>query len=484
MSSLKTSQKLAQSATAAARDLRATMQGRVVLPGEAAYASTRAVWNCAVDHQPALFALCKTAGDVQRAIRAARVHRLPLSVRGGGHDWAGRALCHEGLVIDLSEMRHVEVDPRARVATVAGGAQAADLIAAASPHGLAGVTGTAGTIGMAGMTLGGGYGPLTPQYGLALDNLLGADVVLADGRIVTADAANNTDLWWALRGGGGNFGVVVSMRIRLHPIRGLLAGLILFPWSEAESVLQGYANAVASAPDALSVIVGVLSGPDGDPMLVLAPTWSGEPAKGEDILTALQCLGSPILVTIGPKVPDDVFGVFGSHGTNGCHYAVRTRWLSKLTPDAISALVSAGTNRTSPFTAIVLHHFHGTPSRVPLGATAFGLRREHFLVVAIAAWEPGPEDNGAIHRQWARTLSRTLASSSLPGGYPSLLGPNDHDQIALAYGTNIARLKALKRRFDPDGIFTSAIPLPEDSQELPPRSYRAGNNVANTGSLI
>jgi FAD/FMN-containing dehydrogenase len=271
MSILKTSQKRSQSANAAARDLRASMQGSVLLPGDAAYADARTLWNGAVSHQPALIALCKTAEDVQRAIRAARAYRLPLSVHCGEHDWAGRALCHEGLVIDLSEMRYVEVDPRAREATVAGGAQAGDLIAAATPHGLVAVTGAAGTIGMAAMTLGGGYGPLTPQYGLALDNLLGADVVLADGRIVTANAASNTDLWWALRGGGGNFGVVVSMRIRLHPVKGLLTGLILFPWSEAASVLQGYADLAASAPDELSVIIGVLAGPDGDPVLILAP---------------------------------------------------------------------------------------------------------------------------------------------------------------------------------------------------------------------
>ena len=484
MSFLKTSQKRAQSANAAACELRASMQGSIVLPSDAAYANTRAVWNGAVDHQPALIALCKTAEDVQRAIRAARAHRLPLSVRCGGHDWTGRALCHEGLVIDLSEMRHVEVEPPARVATVAGGALAGDLITAATPHGLVAVTGAAGTIGMAGMTLGGGYGPLTPQYGLAVDNLLGADVVLADGQIVTADALSNNDLWWALRGGGGNFGVVVSMRIRLHPIKGLLTGLILFPWSEAGSVLQGYADAVASAPDELSVIVGVLPGPDADPFLVLAPTWTGDPAKGEDVLTELQCLGSPILVTIGPTIPDDTFGIFGTHAAKGCHYAVRTRWLSKLTPDAISALVSAGTNRTSPFSAIVLHHFHGAPCRVPLGETAFGLRREHFLVIAVAAWELGLEDNGAIHRQWARTLSRTLVPSSLPGGYPSLLGPNDHDQIASAYGSNIGRLMALKRRFDPDGLFTSTIPLPGDPRELPPRSYRIGSNAESVASLV
>jgi FAD/FMN-containing dehydrogenase len=443
-----------------------------------------AVWNSAVDHQPALIALCKTVEDVQQAILAARAHRLPLSVRGGGHDWAGRALRHEGLVIDLSEMRHIEIDPRAGSPPSRAALRPETLLLRRPPHGLVAVTGVAGAVGMAGMTLGGGYGPLTPQYGLASDNLLGADVVLADGRIVTADAARNTDLWWALRGGGGNFGVVVSMRIRLHAIRGLLAGLILFPWCEAGSVLQAYANAVTSAPDELAVIVSVLSGPDGDPVLLLAPTWSGEPAQGEDVFTALQCLGSPILVTIGPTTPNDMLGMFDAHAVNGCHCAMRTRWLPELTPDVISALVWAGSNRKSPFSKLILHHFHGAPTRVPLDATAFGLRREHFVVVAIAAREPGPEDNGAVHRQWARTLSRTLAPAALPGGYPDLLGPDDRAQISLAYGTNIVRLRAVKRRFDPDGIFASAIPLSEDLPERPPRSYRFGNSAATAANLI
>jgi FAD/FMN-containing dehydrogenase len=203
------------------------MRGKVVLPSDDAYDSVRH----AVDHRPALLAICETPEDVKAAVRIAKAHQLPLSVRGGGHDWAGRALRHEGLVIDLSAMRQVAVNATVRVANVAGGARAKDVIAATAPHGLAAVTGNCGAVGMAGVTLGGGYGPLTPRFGLALDNLLGAEVVLADGRHITADALQHADLFWAIRG-GGNFGVVTSMRVRLHPIREMLAGLILFPWSE------------------------------------------------------------------------------------------------------------------------------------------------------------------------------------------------------------------------------------------------------------
>jgi FAD/FMN-containing dehydrogenase len=451
---------VAQPELAAAHRLRAAMQGKVALPGDEAYARARQIWNGAVDHHPALFAFCETPEDVQAAVRTARAHGLRLSVRGGGHDWAGRALRHDGLVVDLTAMRQVEVHQQAQAATVAGGATAAEVIAAAAPHGLVAVTGNVGTIGMAGLTLGGGYGPLSPRHGLALDNLLGAEIILADGRRLTVDGLEHPELFWALRGGGGNFGVVTSMRVRLHPIRELLAGLILFPWSEAPSVLRGYAEAAAGAPDELAVISGVLSGPDGGPVLFLAPTWSGNPAHGEQVMAELQRLGTPLTTRIGPMSHGDMLGMYDAHVVIGRHYALQTRWLAALTPDVIAALIAAGTARTSPFSAIALHHFHGAATRVPLKSTAFGLRREHFLVEMIAAWEPKAGDDGANHRQWARTLSRVLAPAALPGGYPNLLGPGDRDQIAFAYGSNATRLRNVKRRFDPHGVFTSAIPLP------------------------
>jgi hypothetical protein len=300
---------------------------------------------------------------------------------------------------------------------------------------------------------------LSPRFGLALDNLLGAEIVLADGRSTAADASENPDLLWALRGGGGNLGVVTSMRIRLHPLRELLAGLILFPWSEAGTVLRGYADTIASAPDELSIMAGVLSGPDGKPVLFLAPAWSGEPVLGERVMAGLKRLGTAMLAQIGSMTCGDMLGMFDAHVANGRHYAIETRWLSELTPDVIAALVAACGNRTSPFTAIALHHFHGAAARVSADATAFRLRNKHFLLEIIAAWEPTSEDEARVHRRWARDLSQTLAPAALPGGYANLLDPNEHDQIKSAFGSNITRLRELKRRFDPDNVFSSAIPL-------------------------
>jgi FAD/FMN-containing dehydrogenase len=445
---------------AVARELRAVIHGRVVLRNDDDYGQMRQTWNGAVQHQPALFAVCETSADAQAAVRCAREHGFALSVRGGGHDWAGRSLRDRGLVIDLSQMKRVDVNPEASVATVQGGATAVDVISAAAPHGLVAATGNCGTVGMVGLTMGGGYGPLTARYGLALDNLLGAEVVLADGRLDHCNEHENPDLFWALRGGGGNFGVVTSIRVRLHRVRQVLGGMIMFPWSEAESVLRGYAETIADAPDELSVLGGVLSAPDGSPAVMLAPMWSGEGKQGEAWITGLRQLGTPVMDQVGPMNYGEWLGMFAAAAPVGRYYAAQSRSLAWLTPEVIPTLVAGGQRRSSPFSAIILHDFRGAGTRVPLAAIAFGLRREHFMVEIIAGWEGSGEDDGQSHRQWARTLSENLAPHALPGGYPNMLGPDEHEQTAQAYGSNLGRLQRVKRIFDPDGVFTSAISLP------------------------
>jgi FAD/FMN-containing dehydrogenase len=404
--------------------------------------------------------VCETSADVRAAVRSAREHGFPLSVRGGGHDWAGRSLRQGGLVIDLSHMRRVDVDPGASIATIQGGATAVDVSSAVVPHGLVAATGNCGSVGMVGLTTGGGYGPLTSRYGLALDNLLAAEVVLADGRLVHSDEHQNPDLFWALRGGGGNFGVVTSMRVRLHPIRQVLAGMMLFPWSQAESVLRGYAESIAEAPDELSVVAGVLPGPDGSPLVFLAPMWSGDSKRGEGLMGRVRQLGTPVVDQVKPITYLEWVGMFAAAAPVGRHYAAKTRSVAQLTPAVISTLIAGGQQRSSPLSGIIIHDFRGAATRVPLTATAFGLRQEHFMVEIIAAWERTAGNDGENHLQWTQTLSENLAPHALPGGYPNMLGPDDHEQTAQAYGPNIGRLQQAKRRFDPDGVFTSAISLP------------------------
>jgi len=447
---------------AAARELRTRMWGRVVSWGDDDYAHTRRVWNAAVENEPALFAVCETSADVQAAVQSARQHGLALSVRGGGHDWAGRALCPDGLVVDLSGMRQVVVCPRSRTAIVSGGARVKDVAAAAADHGLVAALGNCGEVGIAGLTLGGGYGPLNGRYGLAADNLLSAEIVLADGRCVTTGPDEEPDLFWAMRGGGGNFGVVTSMEIRLHEVRHMLAGLIVYPWSEAETVLSRYAVFASEMPDELGVSAMMTAGPDGQPAITLLPLWNGDKLQGERAIEDLQLLGTPQLAQFGPMTYSDMLAPVDAQLAKRahCHWELRTRSLPALTPGAIDAIVSAVGRRTSPHSAVAFHHFHGAATRIPPEAIAFGLRREHVMVEIIAAWE-GDGDHGAAHRQWAQDLWKSLALFALPGGYANLLGPNDREQASAAYGDNATRLLALKRRFDPDRVFASAIPLPE-----------------------
>ena len=318
-------------------------------------------------------------------------------------------------------MNHVEIADQ--IATVAGGATAAKVIAAATARNRMAVTGWHGVPGMTGLTIAGGYGPLIASHGLALDSLTGAELVLADGQRVIVDRDNNPDLLWALQGGGGNFGVVTSLKVRLHPARPVLSGMILFPWEQAEAVLSSYAEAIRSAGNDLSVAIGLISLPDGSPALFLAPAWTGEMSEGEAAIEALQRRGKPMHAQIASMSYQDLIQSFDARVANNLHYAVENRWIPALDPKTISAVIAGGAGRTSPFSAIVLQHFRGMPTQVPPEATAFGLRREHVMVEIIGSWDPATGDDGAVHKRWARDLCRTFAPMSLPGGYPNLLGP-------------------------------------------------------------
>jgi FAD/FMN-containing dehydrogenase len=444
---------------ATARDLSRRIDPQRVLANFSTN-GTRPIWNAAVDHRPALVVQVHTPHEVQDAIRVARDRGLPLSVLGGGHDWAGRAVRDGGVVIDLSGMRTVAVDASGRVTTVAGGATAREVMEAAGPFGLVAAAGNCGGVGMAGLTLGGGYGPLNGRFGLASDNLVGAQVVLADGRVVAVDANHEPELFWALRGGGGNFGVVTSMRLRLHAVDRLIGGLIMFPWSQAAAVWRGLSDVLSTAPDELTVQSGVLPGPDGIPVAFLAPTWSGDLTAGQRAVDALTRLGTPLAVQVGPMTYGELLGLWDANVASGMHWAVRTRSVIGYTPEIIEALVEAGSTRTSPMTIIPIHHFHGASTRIASDETAFANRREHLMIEIVAGWEP---HDGAVHRAWADAVSASLARHALPGGYPNLLGPDAHDQIANAYGDNAVRLLAAKAHYDPDGVFT-ATPLPRPQE--------------------
>lgn len=433
---------------------------QVLLRGESEYNKEMQIWNGAVKQQPAMIIRPFDTRDVQSAIWLAKEKKMPFSVLGGGHDWAGRCLNDGGIVLSMSKMNDIKIDPLQHIARVGGGIKAKELIAAAAPYKQVAVTGTVGGIGFAGFTLGGGYGPLSPTYGLAIDNLLGAELVLADGSIVYASENTYPDLFWAIRGGGGNFGIVTSLTVRLHDAKPVLSGIICFPWSEAEKVFERYADFMKSAPDQLSSLIGLIPAPDGTPMLFISPTWYGEHSEGQRLTDLLKGMGTNIMAQIAPMEYGDVLAMFDQHIVVGRHSSLQTRWLADLSTDLIAEIVTAGTDRTSPFSMLNFHYFHGAPARVPLTNTPFGLRKPHFMVEIIASWEPDDAANANRHIQWAEKLSQKMAKEAFPGGYPNLLGPGDYDQIDEAYGINLDRLQEIKQQYDP-GRFFNGISIPQ-----------------------
>lgn len=436
------------------------LPGRLSMPGDKRYAAATDIWAKPVGRMPRAIVHCQTSKDVQSAIRAARDDQIPLSVRGGGHDWAGRALC-DGIVIDLSTMNSVVISPDNRTAQIGGGARAADVLAVTNSHQLAAVMGSVGAVGLAGLTLGGGYGALIGRFGLALDNLLAAEVVLADGRIVTATHDNEEDLFWALRGGGGNFGVVTAMRHRLHHLPSVRSGMLIYPFSEAKAVLERCSDIAAAEPEDLTVQLGFVFGPDGAPVVFIVPTWCGLPAKGEAQVAPLLKLGRLLTGTVQETSYGGSLALFDGYFVNGQRVVIETCWLPALDGDSIDVLIRAMEIAASPGCAIVTHEFKGAASRVPVEATAFGLRRDHILVEIVATFtdrsDKTVEDQ---HRQWTRATRQALDPMALPGGYPNLLAGDDADRVAKSYGPNVERLIETKRQYDPDNVFRSAIPLP------------------------
>jgi FAD/FMN-containing dehydrogenase len=452
------------------RALRPLLGERLIPAGHHGFAAARQIWNAAVTRQPSAIARCVDVAEISAAVRATRAAGLPLSVRAGGHDWAGRALRDGGLVIDVSGMDTVEVDPVARTATVGGGATVAGLMAAAGPHGLATPTALVGTVGMAGLTLAGGYGPLNGRHGLSLDNLLAADVVLADGRRVTAGAGDGDDaeLFWALRGGGTNFGVVTGLTYRLHDVPAVLAGMILFPLEQAETVLRGYQAFLDDAPDDITVVTGFVPGPAGRPLAFVCPFYSGADLEaGRTLIGRLEGLGTPIVSQVAPMPYADALRMFDAGIVEGNRYLLRSRTLPGLYGDAPAALTAAARDVTSPYSVILLHDFHGAATRPGRSDTAFGLRSAHLVVEIIAIWTPADEE--PPHRAWADRTSEALAPMALPGGYPNLLGPDDTGRVRLAYGPNYERLIRAKCRYDPAGVFSGVPTLPP--ADLPGRGH-------------
>ena len=421
-------------------------------------AARERIFNVGVDFAPRLVVTPQTTADVRAIVVAAVGHRVSLSVLGGGSDWPGRSV-RGALVLDLVRMQEVVVD--GDVAVVQGGATLTRLADAAEGYGLAAASGTMGRVGVAGLTLAGGYGPLTGRVGLALDNLLGAEVVLADGRVVATDAEHEPDLFWALRGGGGNFGVVTSLRIRLHPIPTVSTGIIAFPLDQAPEVVRGYNALVEQYPEELTETPVFVENPDGSTVLALLHSWSGSDTEDEHVRDLVAGLGDPVLVQVQRETPAQMLRDADALVVTEANVLCRTVTLPELGDEAMQVVVEAMKDRPSPLSWVGVHPFHGVPERVPLTSTAFGIRRRHVMVGFYSLWREGDD---AENRAWAAAGEAALRPYALESAYPNYFGEDRPEQADVAYGPNARRLLRLKAYYDPDGIFTAtSLPTSQGS---------------------
>jgi FAD/FMN-containing dehydrogenase len=433
--------------------LEAQFRGDILTPGSAEYEASRRIWNAMIDRRPVAIARCSGPADVRAAVRFAVDQDVYPAIRGGGHNAAGLAMVDGGLVVDLSRMKGIFIDPANSTATAQMGLTWGEFDRETHLYGLATTGGLISTTGIAGLTLGGGVGWLMGRCGLVCDNALSYDVVGASGELIRASASEHTDLFWALKGGGGNFGVVTSITYRMYPISAVISGMVLHPLANAHEVLRFYRDFVMSGlPDELIVYAAALSTPDGHPVIALLPAWCGDNLdEGERALEPLRKFGSPIADLVSrmpyPAMQQMIDGV--------APFGLRSYWKSRFLRDlpdvAIDAFVGFAESRTSPRSILVLEHSHGAVSRVPLDATAFPTRTAPFDLVLISAWTNPEED--ALHIGWTREFHTAMQPWSAGSVYVNSLDQDDAARTPEAYGANYTRLCAVKAAYDPDNRF-------------------------------
>jgi len=435
--------------------------GTLIDPAHQDYDKARALWNGAFDRRPCAVARVGSARDVAAVLRHATAAGREVCVRGGGHSAPGHSCVDGALVIDLGGLRHVTVDPRRETARVGGGALWSDFDRAGAQHGLATTGGLISDTGVGGLTLGGGIGWLMRKHGLTIDNLVGAEVVLADGRIVRASADDEADLFWALRGGGGNFGVVTEFEFRLHPVRNVVAGMVMHPAARAPEVLREFRAQCAKAPDELTMLFAFTLAPPapfvppslvGAPMAAVLVCWCGDAARGAEALAPLRAFGPPAIDAIG-EMPYVAWQSMLDHGApRGMRYYMKSAYLDELSDGAIDALARAGAQPSSPLSQMHLHHLGGAVARVADSATPYGQRRAAYALNVIAGWPDAASSDQ--HIGWARNICDAAAPFSNGAAYVNFLGDEGGRRIEAAYGAeNFRRLCALKRKYDPTNVF-------------------------------
>jgi len=446
---------------AAIKDFAASLRGPLFQPGDEGYDQVRSIWNAMIDRRPALIARCMGVADVQRAVNFAREHGLLTAVRGGGHNIAGNAVCNDGLMIDLSLMKSVRIDPQARLAHVEPGATLGDFDHEAQAFGLATPVGINSTTGVAGLTLGGGFGWLSRKYGLTIDSLLAADVVTADGKYLRASENEHPDLFWALRGGGGNFGIVTRFEFQLYPVGPeVLSGLVVYPLSEAGAVLRKYREIVRDLGEETNVWVVMRKAPPlpflpeqvhGTEIMVFAICHIGDPVEGRKIIEPVRGLGTVLGEYIGVQPFTAWQTAFDPLLTPGARNYWKSHNFNELTDDVIDLAVQYAGSLPSPQCEIFFGMLGGAVNRVAIDATAYSHRNVNYVLNVHGRWDDAADDEKCIG--WARDFFRASAPYATGGVYVNFLTEEETDRVQAAYGPGYNRLTEVKKKYDPGNLF-------------------------------
>lgn len=456
---------LAQAAAAAPEmaakpydDLRKLLHGELITPADSAYDESRKVWNAMIDKRPAAIARCTGAADVRDVIKYARENDIAVSVRGGGHNVAGKALRDGAITIDLGGMHGIRVDAANKRARAEGGARWRAFDRETLALGLATTGGTVDTTGVGGLTLGGGLGWLMREHGLSCDNLVSADVVTADGRFLTANSSENDDLFWAIRGGGGNFGVVTSFEFQVHEVQSITGGMALYPETMTEDLLHFFREYTASAPDNVTAMFGVLVGPPGTPVEgqnagLIAVCHHGDASDGERLLRPIKEFGPPAADFIGPTSYTGVQALFSGAGAPGSRNYWRSNFMKELSDEVIDTLVAHADEIPRPGTLLLVEHLGGAVSRVGEHETAFANRGADFNVSVLGSWLDPAEDEKNI--PWVRAFGDELKTFATGGAYVNYMASDESaESVRGAYEANFQRLVAVKRKYDPTNFFS------------------------------
>jgi FAD/FMN-containing dehydrogenase len=431
--------------------LRTRVRGTVIRPSDPTYDDARKIWNGMIDRRPGLIVRCGGVADVIQAVNFARDRSLLVAVRGGSHSAAGHAMCDGGVVIDLSGMKGVRIDTRTQTAQAQGGLLWKDLDHETQALGLATTGGTVSNTGIGGLTLGGGLGWLMGKHGFACDNLLSADVVTADGSLVTARADEHPDLLWALKGGGGNFGVVTSLEFQLHPVGPLvLGGMVLHPRAAARDVLRFYRDFCRTLPDEAEAYTALMTSPDGDPLIALLLGYNGPLDEGERVLAPARQFGSPIVDLVGPMPYVQRQTLIDDLGVHGLHRYWKSGFMPEVPDDAIDLIVERAETMSSPMSVVGMFYVHGAAARVDPSATAFGLRGAQWDFDIISQWtDPALADEQV---RWTRSFWAEVEPYAT-GVYVNHIAADEPGRVHAAFGKNYERLVSVKNTYDPTNLF-------------------------------